>query len=167
MAQIPIAPGGTLTFRDVDYTKEDPFPCHLAIRRLPLGEANDPNDDTWYIATDADDISIALSWYAQRFQIEEMFRDLKDRLNMDRHRLGTEESVSKMMLIVTLAYRILLEDGTQWRSHVPLDHIQKSTAWGKLSVWAIAQACFAIALPEAPSEVASMILDHWSNRPAA
>jgi hypothetical protein len=109
----------------------------------------------------------ALSWYALRFQIEEMFRDLKSRLHMDRHRLGTEESVAKMMLIVALACLVVLEDGSQWRDRIRLDLIQKSTPWGTLSVYGIARACFDAALPEAPTEVADLIVTCWSNRRAA
>jgi hypothetical protein len=167
LAGIPLSPGSTLTFRDVDYTEEHPFRCHLALRRLPVGEAHDPNDDTWYIATDANEISLALLWYERRFQIEEMFRDLKDRLNMDRHRLGTEQSLSKMMLIVTLAYRIILEDGGQWRSRIDLARIQKKTPWGRLSLYSISRACFDLCL-EAPSQdVADVLVAPWSNRRAA
>lgn len=167
LVDIPLLPERSLTLRDVDYTQEEPFRCHLALRRLSTGEANDPDDDTWYVATDAQDVSIALTWYAARFQIEEMFRDLKDRLNMDRHRLGTEESVSKMMLLVTLAYRIFLEDGTQWRSRIDLAKIQKTTAWGRLSVYSIARAYFDLCLEAPPQDVADVLVAPWSNRRAA
>jgi hypothetical protein len=96
-----------------------------------------------------------------------MFRDLKDRLNMDRHRLGTEQSLSKMMLIVTLAYRIILEDGGQWRSRIDLARIQKKTPWGRLSLYSISRACFDLCL-EAPSQdVADVLVAPWSNRRAA
>jgi hypothetical protein len=159
--------GGTKIFRNVTYTHQEEFLCHVAIRRLHVGEASDPEDDTWYVATDADDIAIALTWYGERFQIEEMFRDLKDRLNMDRHQLGTEESVGKMMLIIALAYRIVLEDGTQWLSKIGIDRIQKPTSRGTLSVWGKAKACFEAALPEAPPEVGNLIVGHWTNRRAA
>ncbi|MCI0657735.1 MAG: transposase, partial [Acidobacteria bacterium] len=142
LAELPMEPGGTRILRDGDYTQEASFRCHLAVRRLRVGEAEDPQDDRWYIATDAQDPADAPGWYARRFQIEEMFRDLKGRLNMARHQLQREESVGKMMLIVTLAYRVILEEGTQWRERVDVAKIQKKTARGKLSVWAIAHACF-------------------------
>lgn len=114
-----------------------------------------------------DDPQQALSWYALRFQIEEMFRDLKSRLHMDEHLLGTEESVGKMMLIVALAYLVILEDGSQWRARVSLEKIQKETARGTLSVYGIARACFDAALPEAPAEVGDFIVRRWTNLRAA
>ena len=144
---------------------EDPVAAGLAVRRLRTGEAKDPDDDTWFLATDVPELKAALPWYALRFQIEEMFRDLKSHLNMDRHRLGTEQSVGKMMLIVALAYLVVLEDGTQWRARVALDRIQKSTAWGALSVYGIARACFEAALPEAPADVAEIFLAQRHSTP--
>ncbi len=167
LSEIPLGPGEDLFLRHVRCIQDSPLPVQLACRRLPVGKANDPDDDTWYLATDVDDFKQAVSWYTLRFQIEEMFRDLKSRLHMDEHRLGTEEGVAKMMLIVALAYLIVLEDGTQWRSRVTLERIQKTTARGKLSVYSIAQACFAACLPEAPSEVCDLIVARWSNLRAA
>jgi len=164
---LPVDPGQTLLLRDIEYTHEDPFRCHLAVRRLRPGEAQDPTDDTWYIATDLEEIDSALMRYSDRFQIEEMFRDLKTRLNMDRHRLGTEASVGKMMLIVSLAYLVVLEDGSQWRSRVDLARLQKSTAWGKLSVYSVARACFDLCLEEPPTEVGDLLVAAWVNRRAA
>lgn len=167
LSEIAPAPGEDRLFHDVQIPHATPVAAHLAVRRLAVGRANDPNDDVWYLATNVEDLLQAISWYALRFQIEEMFRDLKSRLHMERHHLGTEESVSKMMLIVALAYLVVLEDGTQWRSRVPLSRIQKSTAWGKLSVYAIARACFEALLPEAPTEIAEVIVGCWTNRRAA
>ena len=167
LSEIPLTPGEERFFPHVRVILEDPVAAGLAVRRLRTGEAKDPDDDTWFLATDVPELKAALPWYALRFQIEEMFRDLKSHLNMDRHRLGTEQSVGKMMLIVALAYLVVLEDGTQWRARVALDRIQKSTAWGALSVYGIARACFEAALPEAPADVAEIFLAHWSNRRAA
>jgi hypothetical protein len=167
LRDVRMAPGETRVFRDVLYRKGDPRKIHLAVRRLPEGEAEDPDDDTWFIATSADDPAQVLEDYARRFLIEEMFRDLKGSLNMDRHRLGTEESVQKMMLIVALGYLILLEDGTQWRSRLDLRRIMKSTAWGKLSVFRIAEICFRWGLSEAPPGVDEVLILRWTNRRAA
>lgn len=167
LAELPMEPGGTRILRDVDYTQEASFRCHVAVRRLRVGEAEDPQDDTWYIATDAQDVAIALDWYANRFQIEEMFRDLKGRLNTDRHCLQREESVGKMMLIITLAYRVILEEGSQWRGRVDLEKIQRPAPRGRLSVFAIAQACFDWCLQAPPPEVAEDLLARCFNRRAA
>lgn len=167
LANLPVSPGETLLVREIDYTREEPFRCHLAVRRLRLGEAHDPTDDTWYIATDLEEVESALRKYSDRFQIEEMFRDLKSRLNIDRHRLGTEASVGKMMLIASLAYLVVLEDGTQWRSRIDLARLQKTTAWGKLSVYSIARACFDLCLEEPPQPVGDLLVAAWTNRRAA
>jgi len=167
LSEVPLAPGEDLLLHDVGCIQESPVRVQLACRRLPTGKANDPDDDTWYLATDVVDLKVALSWYTLRFQIEEMFRDLKSRLHMDQHVLGTEESVAKMMLIVALAYLVVLEDGTQWRGRIPLNRIQKTTAWGTLSIYGIARACFDAALPEAPAEVGDLIVARWTNFRAA
>jgi len=167
LQDLGIAPGETRILRDVVYLKGEPRKIHLAIRRLPEGQANDPDDDTWFLGTCVKDPHTALDDYARRFLIEEMFRDLKMPLKMDRHHLGTDESVQKMMLIVALAYLILLEDGTQWRSKVDLSRIMKSTARGRLSIFRIAELCFGYGLSPAPAEVDQILIRRWSNRRAA
>lgn len=96
-----------------------------------------------------------------------MFRDLKSELHIERHLLRTEESLAKRMLIVTLAYRVILEDGTQWRARLDLQKIQKSTPRGRLSIYRVASACFRLCLTEAPEEAASLIVNRWTNRRAA
>lgn len=70
LEELPMEPGGTRILREVAYTQEAAFPCHVAIRRLRVGEAKDPKDDTWYVATDVQDIVVALTWYEARFQID-------------------------------------------------------------------------------------------------
>jgi len=107
-----------------------------------------------------------LGWYAARFQIKEMFRDLKDRLNMDRHHLATEVSVGKKMLIVSLGYLV------SWRTapNGALGWIwgasRSRRPGGKLSVYRIAETCFNVTLPEAPDSVDELILSRWTNRRA-
>lgn len=168
LQDIPVAPGATTLVGQVEVNKEKPMAVYLAIRRV-LPQQHDPHDDddTWYVASDMAEGSTLLEWYSKRFQIEEMFRDLKDHWNIDRHRLKTEESVGKMMLVATLAYLVILEDGTQWRSRVDLDQIQKKTSRGKLSVTSIAQACFRLRLPDPPAEVVHLIVGRWMNARAA
>jgi len=168
LRSLGLAPGEKRLLGEVECLKETPRKIRLACRRL-LPQDVDPadDDDTWYVATNVAGLDPVLGWYAKRFSIEEMFRDLKDRLNLDRHRLQTEEGVGKMMLVVTLGYFVLLEDGNQWRSKVDLSRIQKPSAWGALSVFRIAMICFDLCLPEAPAEVADLIVGCWSNRRAA
>lgn len=168
LQDIPMAPGATCLMGQVECIQEKPTRMYLAIRRLTAQE-HDPkdDDDTWYVASDLAEGQDLLDRYSRRFQIEEMFRDLKGRLNIDRHRLGTEESVSKMMLIAALAYLVILEDGTQWRSRVELARIQKTTAWGKLSVYSIAFSCFELCLPDVPEDIAHIVVGRWFNRQAA
>jgi hypothetical protein len=167
LGEISVAPGEDRFLHDIPLIQDAPVQVQMAIRRLPGGKANDPDDDTWYLATDVYNLKQVLSWYTLRFQIEEMFRDLKSRLHMHRHRLKTEESVGKMMLIVALAYLVVLEDGMQWKARLPLERLQKTTPWGKLSVYSLARASFEACLPEAPEEVGQMIVACWTNRRAA
>lgn len=168
LQDIPMASGATCLMGQVECIKEQPTRVYLAIRRL-TPEEHDPkdDDDTWYVARDLPEGQNLLDRYSRRFQIEEMFRDFKSHLNIDRHRLGTEESVGKMMLIASLAYLVILEDGTQWRSRVDLARIQKTTAWGTLSVYSIAQICFELCLPEVSAEFAAALVGPWFNRQAA
>lgn len=168
LQDLGMAPGETRLLGRIECVKEQPMTVYLAIRRLRPQE-RDPkdDDDTWYVASSVAEVGDLLGWYSKRFQIEEMFRDLKERLSMDRHRLKTEESVGKMMLIVALSYLVILEDGTQWRSKVDLARIVKGTAWGGLSVFRIAEACFWSCLPEAPEQVETLIVARWTLRRAA
>jgi len=168
LRDLPMAPGQTRLMGQVECVKEQPMKVYLAIRRL-RPEERDPkdDDDTWYVASSLAQGETLLCWYSKRFQIEEMFRDLKGRLNMDRHQLMTEPSVGKMMLIVALSYLVILEDGSQWRSRVDLARFIKGTARGGLSVFRIAQACFWSCLPEAPDQVEAAIIARWIIRRAA
>ena len=165
LRDLRLAPGETRLLGEVECVKEAPKKIRLAIRRL-RPEDVDPkdDDDTWYVGTNLVELDNVLGWYAKRFSIEEMFRDLKSALNMDRHHLHTEDGVGKMMLIVALAYLVLFEDGNQWRSKVELSRIQKPSAWGALSVFRVAMICFDQCLAEAPEEPAAALLARWTNR---
>ncbi len=112
---LKLEPAEKRILKDVLITKEHQFKAHIAIRRLKEGQANDPEDDTWYILTDLQPTEIALSLYEKRFWIEEMFRDLKNNRNgfhMDQHQIVSEEIFEKMLLVVQLAYLVLIEEGT-------------------------------------------------------
>lgn len=62
LADMPMAAVETRAWGAVALTREHRFPCRLAARRLATGEANDPDDDTWYLATNATDPAQSLSW---------------------------------------------------------------------------------------------------------
>jgi hypothetical protein len=54
-----------------------------------------------------------------------------------------------------------------WRSKVDRKRFVKGSAWGGLSVFRIAEACFWSCLPEAPEQVEAAIVARWTLRRAA
>jgi hypothetical protein len=108
---LPIAPGETRTYRQILHTREHEHAIGLVVRRLPVGKANDPDDDTWYLATNRPELDRAADWYALRFRTEELFKDWKSILDAAKHRLRSEEAVAKLVGILGVFYSYVVLEG--------------------------------------------------------
>lgn len=111
LRELGIHPGETRIYTDVAYTQEHQKRLHLAVRRLPLGKANDPQDDVWYLATNWREPGVAPDWYAHRFKIEELFKDLKSQLDVAAHQIKGEEAINRLVAIVGVYYGFVILEG--------------------------------------------------------
>ena len=110
MRDLAPAAGGSGLWESVLYTRTQSYPVALAIHRCAQGQANDPEDDVWNLATDLD-ARLARSIYEKRFRCEETFRDLKDELHLDRHQIKSPHTLQKMLAAMALAYLWIVLDG--------------------------------------------------------
>jgi hypothetical protein len=108
---LSIRPGETRTYPQILHTREHEHAIGLVVRRLPDGQANDPEDDTWYLATHRSELSQAADWYALRFRTEELFKDWKSILDAAQHRLTKEEAVAKLVAILGVFYSFVVLEG--------------------------------------------------------
>lgn len=111
LQELGIRPGESRTYTEVAYTQEHQKVLHVALRRLPTGKANDPQDDVWYLATNWREPGIAPGWYAQRFKIEELFKDLKSQLDVAAHQIKGEEAIARLVAIVGVYYSFVILEG--------------------------------------------------------
>lgn len=63
--------------------------------------------EPWYLATDLDDPFEAIRLYERRAWIEEMFRDFKHRLGLEKSRVAGLTRLERLMLGLVLAYLVL------------------------------------------------------------
>ena len=63
--------------------------------------------EPWYLATDLKDPQEAVRLYRQRSWIEEMFRDFKHHLGLERSRVVGSGRLERLMLGLVLAYLVL------------------------------------------------------------
>ena len=70
-------------------------------------------DEPWYIATNLPSARLTLNWYAKRVGIEEMFRDCKTHLGMERTRIKDADRLDRLLVGMILAYLVLAWVGTK------------------------------------------------------
>jgi hypothetical protein len=142
-----------------------PFPVNVAIRRLKEGQANDPDDDVWYILTDLDPAETALGLYEKRMWIEEMFRDFKNTRNgfhLEKHLVKSPEIFEKLILVISLTYLVLIQEGANHMGEIPLSVIlRKRKDHPDLSVLQIAIALLDKVLQDLPTEPWQAFLRIW------
>jgi hypothetical protein len=153
---LPIAPGETRTYRQIPHTQEHEHAIGLVVRRLPVGKANDPDDDTWYLATNRPELDRAADWYSLRFRTEELFKDWKSILDAAKHRLHSEEAVAKLVGILGVFYSYVVLEG---QIKTPPDRLRQVTQNRKGNPeLGIFRQCLAVLLRWA-AEIASTPLD--------
>lgn len=75
--------------------------------RLPRHEARNPRrkepKEPWYLATSLANLGSAVSWYRQRWWIEQSFKDSKGRFGLDLVQVGSPDRLSRLLVALTIA----------------------------------------------------------------
>jgi hypothetical protein len=77
--------------------------CWRLPRHIQRRNARQQADEPWYLATNQPSAQQAIAWYRQRFWIEESFKDRKSRFHLKRVRIGSPESLTRLLLALTIA----------------------------------------------------------------
>ncbi len=105
-------PGGVRWSPCVRYALYHGRPTDLVVNlaicwRLPRHEERNPRrkvpKEPWYLATSLGSLGSAVSWYRQRWWIEQSFKDSKGRFGLDLVQVGTPERLSRLLVALTLA----------------------------------------------------------------
>ena len=115
LSQYPVFKGIAHVLRDVQYRADARVTHHVVIRwRLDLPKKR---DQPWYLMTNLDGRAEALcQLYGCRMQVEELFRDQKNRRNgwaLRNTRFQHVERFDRFLLILALAYVLLAGLGLQ------------------------------------------------------
>lgn len=162
LQDLAIAPGENRTYTSIPYTREHEKILNVAIRRLPVGKANDPDDDTWYLATHRPELSEAAHWYAKRFKTEEMFKDWKSMLSADEHRLQGEDGVERLLAIVGLYYVfVILEGQAKTTQERLLQVTQDRDGVPELGIFRQAQAVLELWAAESDAPPLDLLMPLW------
>ena len=113
--------GAPIMLSGASYREQDPVTGTIVISRL--------GDKVWYLGTSLADAEQTVAWYKKRFWIEEMFRDLKSSLGLQRARPKDESRLTRLLLGFQIAYLILSLVGL----HVPRRWQQRLCSRPKLS----------------------------------
>ena len=87
-------------------------------------------EEPWYLATDLEDPQEAVRLYGQRGWIDEMFRDFKQHLGLERSRVTGSARLERLMLGMVLAYLVLALIGLG----VEPGFVAEVISWGKGSI---------------------------------
>lgn len=75
--------------------------------RLPRHEDRNPRrkepKEPWYLATSLSNLGSAVSWYRQRWWIEQSFKDSKGRFGLDLVQVGSPDRLSRLLVALTIA----------------------------------------------------------------
>jgi hypothetical protein len=116
LTRLPVRPGRRLLLRDVLYRRRDPVRQHVAV----VWKAG--RTEPWFLMTNLRHVktSYLARLYALRMTIEEYFRDAKSLRNGFALRLTLirdPERLSRMLLVLALAYLVLLAVGLYAQGH--------------------------------------------------
>ena len=158
-----VLPGESRQLPSVRYTQEHEKELHVAVRRLSAGEANDPEDDTWFLATNWNEPGMAAPWYAERFKTEELFKDLKSMLDLDAHQIRQEDGIARVVAIVGLYYSFVILEGQAKTTPERLRQITRNRRRKpELGIFRQAQAILALWADETEAPSLDLLIPHWT-----
>jgi hypothetical protein len=103
LGEISVSRGALLWWPRTIYHKTNCYLVNLAIT------LNATAEEPWYLITNLARASSAVRWYERRFRCEELFRDLKDQLNLERIRIQDIHRIERLAFgIVVLYYALTL-----------------------------------------------------------
>jgi len=103
LADIPVAKEALLWWPRTYYRKTK---CSLVNLASTL---NATDEEPWYLVTNLKRASSALRWYERRFRCEELFRDLKDQLNLEKVWIQSTDRMERLVFgLVVLYYALTL-----------------------------------------------------------
>ena len=103
LADIPVARGALLWWPRTYYQKTQRCLVNLGIT------LNATAEEPWYLVTNLKRASSALRWYERRFRCEELFRDLKDQLNLEKVWIKDTHRMERLVFgLVVLYYALTL-----------------------------------------------------------
>lgn len=152
-------------YRDIECTQEHRHRLGLRMRRIMSGAAKDPDDDTWYIATNRPEVSPVLGHYALRMKVEELFRDWKQLLDLDGHELGGEEGLGRLVGVLGVYYVLVILEG---QAHTTPERLRQVTRPARrcpeLSIFRQAQAVLEVWSVEAGPVSPDLLMPLWVQR---
>lgn len=103
LGTIPVSKGALLWWPHIRYQQSERYPTNLAIAR------NATAPEPWYLLTNLARADTTVYWYERRFRCEELFRDLKDQLQLETLRLQHLARVERLLFgMVVLYYALTL-----------------------------------------------------------
>jgi len=104
MRELGLTPGTKLFLNDVNITKEKGFAEFNLACKWKKNYRGFKTKEPWYILTNFGDLETAIMAYQKRFDIEEMFRDLKSGgYNLEGSKLAPQH-LSKLIIVIAIAY---------------------------------------------------------------
>jgi len=108
-----LTPGMKLFLNDQEITKSKGFGTFNVAAKWKRTYRGFETKEPWYILTNFSELEIAIEGYQKRFGIEEMFRDFKSGgYHLEGTKLASEQ-LSKLMIVVAIAYTSALLQGQQ------------------------------------------------------
>lgn len=121
-----VKPGALYWWPKVRCHKNHGHQTNLAITR------NATAPEAWYLLTNLTRADSAVAWYERRFRCEELFKDIKDQLQLETIRLNNRQRIERLLFALLLAYYALTLIGLTaqragYRKYICKDPI--SAAW--------------------------------------
>lgn len=98
---VKVRRGQLLWWPKVRYHQREHFPTNVVITLNAVAE------EPWYLLTSLKRASQAVFWYERRFRCEELFRDLKDQLQLETIRVTTAPRIERLLFGLVVAYLAL------------------------------------------------------------